>query len=200
MIMRVYEVIGILVSLTSLGLYLGYFMNISLVDQSYISDNLHRDLFFRGFATTLLCIQHVLVVLYFLRFWASHRYISACGIAFVLVSQSGWFLLISIYTMPWHMVGFSIFVSGIFVYWTIIFVLDQLQMFEDHQEYVIFLASFAFCILYCIFYVSYQQIAWFYEHIGMILFNCAYLCFFLRHDTDPWKPVIAQRLYAPVLV
>lgn len=194
-----YKVLGVFISVLSLSLYLYYFVHVSVEDHTYISDNLHNILFFRISASILLVAQHILLAFYFYEFKSSQKYFCFTGILFILVTLGGWFLLTAIYTSPWHMIGFSIFVSGLFVYWIIIFILDQMQLIADHEEYVIFLSSFIFCILYCIFYVSYNSISWFYEHIGMIFLNCAFIYFFMQHNADPTHKIMIQKQYNRVI-
>jgi hypothetical protein len=180
-----YQALGTCVSVVGFVLYVYYFVNISTHDNSYISDNLHRDFTFRFAVSFILAVQNILFIMYFLRFRLVSLALATTGIIFVLISQGGWCLLTIIYTMPWHMVGFSIFVSGVLVYWMVILILDKEQYIVDNKEYIIVLTSFGFCFLYSIFYVLYNDISWLYEHIGMIFFNMALIYFFLHHDPNP---------------
>ena len=192
-----YQTIGTSISVVGFVLYVYYFVNVSTHDNSYISDNLHRDYTFRFSVSFVLAVQNLLIILYFFKYRRVSLALCVTGILFVGISQGGWCLLTIIYDMPWHMVGFSIFVSGVLVYWMIILIIDKEQLVVDNKEYLIVLTSFTFCFLYSIFYVLYNNISWLYEHIGMIFFNVALIYFFLHHDPDPLNTVYLDARVRP---
>lgn len=197
--MSVYQLIGVIISIFLLVLELYYFLSISIVDHSYISDNLHKDFSFRFLSSFAVAIQTVLFICYFLRFRRINIHNCICGIVAVLVSFSGWVTLNCDYTMPVHMIGFGIFVAAALVYWMIIFVLDKFQYITDQQNLVYFIAAFVFCITYCILYVAYNQMAWFYEHMGMIFFGCTNVYFFIYHDPNPSNVLELETIYKSVI-
>lgn len=180
-----FQIIGIAVSVASMIIYIYYFMNVSLRDHSYISDNLHRDFSFRVGTTFILVVQSILFTMYFLRFRNVQYGVCITGIVFVVVSLAGWLLLISIYTLPWHMVGFGVFVAALLIYWGIILLCDKLQFQVETTLYFYLFAAFLFVLVYSTFYVFYNDISWFYEHLGMILATICNTYFFIHHDPDP---------------
>jgi hypothetical protein len=129
--------------------------------------------------------QQLLVVLYFLRFRKSELWLCVFGIVCVVISQAGWILLCCIFVLPWHMVGFGMFVSALLIYWVVIIILDKIEFQSDYRLYIVFALSFMFCFLYSMFYVLYNDISWFYEHLAFIFFCVANIAFFLTHDSNP---------------
>lgn len=195
----VYQIVGTLVSVMGLFMYFYYFIGIALYDHSYISTNLHRDMAFRVLASTVLTIQHILLICYFLRFRKVKHGMCICGIVFVVISEAGWCTLCSDYSMPTHMIGFGVFVAGLFVYWMVIFVFDRVQFILDDQRFVYFLSAFIFCFIYCVFYAVYNEYSWFYEHLGMIFLSCASIYFFIHHDPNPKLVFYVEIEYESVL-
>lgn len=197
--MSVYQLIGTFTSVFLLILVLYYFLSISIVDHSFISDNLHSDYTFRFLSSFAVAVQTILFICYFLRFRLVNLHSCICGVVAVLVSFAGWITLNSDYTMPVHMIGFGIFVAGLLVYWMIIFILDQFQYLTDRQNLVYFIAAFVFCITYCILYVAYNKMAWFYEHMGMIFIGCTNIYFFIYHDPNPFNVFQLETIYKSVI-
>lgn len=194
-----YQIIGTVVSVAGLVLYFYYFLGVSLYDHSYISTNLRRDYTFRVLATAVVTIQHILLIMYFSRFRNVKHGMCICGIVFVLISEGGWLTLCCDYTDPTHLIGFGIYVAGLFVYWMIVFVFDRVQFILDDQRFVYFLSAFIFCFIYCVFYVFYNEYAWFYEHLGMIFLSCANIYFFINHDPNPKLVFYVEIEYETVL-
>lgn len=192
---QLYQVIGTVVSLFQAVIIIYYFMNISIYDHSYISDNLNRDMFFRVSIALTIAIQYVLLVLYLWRFIKAEVGLAVTGIVFIVISESGWCLLSSVFTQPSHLIGFAIFVTGLCIAWMCILILNFIQFDHDIRIHILFTLAIVFGLVYSMFYAMYNEISWFYEHIGMIFFTLTNVYFFLHHDPNPKATVwVSEKL------
>jgi len=164
----------------------------------FVSDFLHYDALYRILSTCNIGIQNLLFVLYFLKFREAKPSTCYTGVFFVLLSFSGWCLLVSHYEKPLHLIGFSMYTNGLGVYWIIIFVLDKIEFITERQNYIFYISASIFITLYSILYLLNNSQAFVYEHIGMILFSCANLYFFATHDPNPLVLITVESQYSPV--
>lgn len=193
---QLWQGVGIVVSIVALALYAVYFFSVSINDHSFISDNLNHDLVFRWSTSFCVAVQNVLFIAYFWRFHNVHLPLCITGVVAVLLSEAGWIWLCCVFVPPGHFLGFGLYVSGLLVFWVCIFLFEKIQFFMLSQLYVPFFAAFLFCVTYSLFYILYNDIAWTYEHIAMMLAQMANILFFRYHNPDPEQAFILARSLA----
>jgi hypothetical protein len=183
------QTFGVIISVVNLIFILYFFVDISMYDHSYISTNLERYIWFRVLSTLIITVQGVLVMGFFARFRVVRHVLAEIGIVLVIVSLAGWYTLASVYTHPTHMIGFGIYVTGLFVYWFVIFMFDKIEHFFTARVNAYFLCAFCFGLIYVVLYVTYNDQSWFYEHMGMVFACLANISFFIFHNVDPRETV-----------
>jgi hypothetical protein len=172
-------------NIVSLALFTFFFLQVSAYDQTKISNNLEDYMYFRVTSSILIGYVYLMYILYFTQFRKAKPYSMGAGILLVLESYGGWVLLISIYTDPWHMVGFSMFVAGIVAYWIIVIVLHRLEFFSMREQYMLLFATFAMGVTYIVTYFTCDPISWTFEYIAMLLWHACNILFFIYHDPNP---------------
>jgi hypothetical protein len=196
--MHVYQIIGAVSSIVNLCVFAYYFLNLSIEEKKFISTKLREDFAFRFVVSFNIGLQCILFILFFLKFRIIKLPTCITGIVFVIISFSGWCILASNYTDPSHLIGFVVYTTGLGVYWVIIYVFDRIEFLQEKQNYIFFLSSSVFVVLYCIFYLLNDPTSFMYEHIAMILYSCANVYFFTQHDPDPCILVEAPVRYTPM--
>ena len=186
---NIYQVLGMASSATSVILLLVFFVSISSFDHTFISDNLERYIGFRVAITICICVQSVLYMLYFGRFCDIRRDVVWVGWVSILISLIGWFVLITNYQPPTHLIGFGIYVAFFLLYWCVILYFDRLIMPQTNRDMAFFALAFVLGWSYILFYILDNGKSWFYEYLGMIAAFIATFIFFASHNPDPYDIV-----------
>lgn len=195
---RSYQYIGVIASLVLFIEYMAYAIFVSSKDQSYVSDNLERDITFRLITTLGLTIQYLLLICFFSKFRKANMCVSVVGIFLVVFSYVGWLVLVVDYSDPNHYIGFGIFVSAGICYWILILTYQNFNYFNEMENCVLLVLSAVFCIVYVAMYFMQHQYSWVFEHVAVIILNVAFALFFWIHNPDPQEAYEPGIHYMPV--
>lgn len=182
-----YQWIGVVLGIVNFILFVYFFVAVSIPEQSYISTNLRKFLWFRWVTTTIITIQTALVWMFFYRFHQSKRVIAYMGISFSIISLTGWWLLAFDHNTPDHYIGFGIYVSAGGVQWIALMILPHIPSVTDRPLIIYFVLAFIFGFAYCVLHIMQMSGSWLIEHIAMLFLSLAYIVLFINCDPEEHK-------------